>query len=263
MAIFQSIKKYSEDPKSTLEILLLLSSFTIGYFYIYVYQNMLHISVIYTDIKDLMKIGFIDLVIAPLIYFIVIKADPLQRSKSERKAIKFFQNWFPSKYIKDRCGRCAEDEKTCSNHIEAGSGDEISYWFGCIFPEIEKGSPGIRNQTLRKGYTCKLLYNLIWVIVIFSLLAIVTIVLHHVYLYLSDKFRIDLVVWQIFFPLILLFAIILIKALNSPNESSPSGCWQAWREINQMHIFWLRHHEDFLVGLICRASGGTKRFKAK
>ncbi len=244
MNIFQWIKKYSKDPKTGLEVLLLLALVTIGYFYIYVYQNMLHINVKFLDLNELMKIGFIEIVIVPLIYYVIIKSDPLQRSTSEKKSIKFFQNQFPSKYLIERCARCVEDENSCPNYIKAGSFDHIKYWFNDIFHGvIEKESPEIVKETFGKGYTCKLVYNSLLFIGIFFLLGVGVILYHHISLYLSGTFKVDVTAFQIIFLLVAVFMIVLIRAFNSPDENKPSGCWHAWREINGIHISWLEHRD--------------------
>ena len=251
-----------KDPKKKLEWLLVLSAFVTGYFYIYVYQKMFHINVELFDIRTLIQKPFIALIIIPLIFYIIVKSDPLQRSPSQRKSIRFFQSEFPSKYILKRCERCIEDETSCQNYIKAESYAHVKYWFNNILHGvIEKEDPRIVEDTFKKGYTCKLLYYLLWILGIFSALAIGIIIFHHVYLYFSGIFKVDLTTYQILFPLICVVVIILIKSLNKPNDKTPSGCWQAWQEINRMHVLWLKNNEDFLVKLICQTRGGTKKFK--
>jgi len=94
-------------------------------------------------------------------------------------------------------------------------------------------------------------------------LAIGTVVFHHVYSYIFDEFRVDVTALQILFPLVSGGIIILIRTLNRADASRPSGCWQAWREVNRMNVSWLRSHEDFLVSLICHDGGETKEFREK
>jgi hypothetical protein len=57
--------------------------------------------------------------------------------------------------------------------------------------------------------------------------------------------------------------IIVIRTLHSPDEKKPSGCWQAWREINRIQVSWLKGHENLLIELTCQASGGTKQFQER
>lgn len=256
--------KSTEEPKKRLESLLVLSAFVVGYFYIYIYQNMLHIEVKLVDLQTLIQMPLIALVIFPLIRYLIIKPDPLQRSPSQRKSIRFFQNEFPSKYLLERCKKCREDENSCRNYIKPESYTHVRYWFHDIFHgEIEKENPQMVKDTFEKGYTCKLVCYLSWILSFFVALAIGTVVFYHVYLYASGKFTVDLTALQILFPLVSGSIIILIRTLNRADASRPSGCWQAWREVNRMHVSWLISHEDFLVNLICRAGGEAKKFREK
>lgn len=260
--IANKLKKSNlKEPKKRLERLVVLLALLVAYFYIYVYQNMLHIKVELLDFQNLIQMSLVALVIIPLIHCLIIKPDPLQRSPSQRKAIRFFQNEFPSKYILERCKRCREDENSCPNYIKAESYAHIRYWFHDIFHgEIEKEDPSKIKDTFDKGYTCKLLYYSSWILGVFSVLAIVTIAIHHAYLYFFKELKFDLTSLQIFFPLVCVSIIILIKKLNKPDESKPSGAWHAWRQVNRIHVSWLKSHEGLLVNLICKESGGTKRF---
>lgn len=260
-----SLKKSSlEDPKKRLERLLVVSTFIIGYFYLYVYQNMLHIGVKLVSFQTLIQMPLMALVIIPLIHHLIVKQDALQLSHSQRKPIRFFQNEFPSKYILERCERCIEKENSCPNYIKEESYAHRRYWFHHIFHGvIEREDPKRVKNTFEKGYTCKLLYYLSWILGIITALGIAVIAFHHVYLYFLGKFKVDLTALQVLFPLVCVGIIIVIKKLNKPDESNPSGCWHAWREINRIHVSWLKSNEDFLIKLICQASGGTKRFKEK
>lgn len=254
-------KSNLKEPKKRLERLIAFVALLVAYFYIYVYQNMLHIEVELVSFQTLIQMPLVAFVIIPLIHYFIIKPDPLQRSPSQRKAIRFFQSEFPSKHILERCERCREDENSCPNYIKAESYAHIRYWFHDIFHgEIEKKDPSRIKDTFDKGYNCKLLYYSSWILGVFSVLAIVTIAIHHAYLYFFKEFKFDLTPLQVFFPLVCVGIIILIKKLNKPDESKPSGAWHAWREVNRIHVSWLKSHEGLLVNLICEESGGTKRF---
>ncbi|MDH5694700.1 MAG: hypothetical protein OEZ47_16510 [Gammaproteobacteria bacterium] len=252
------------DPRKKLETLLVSSAFFIGYLYLYVYQSMLHINVKLVSFESLYQMPLVAGVILGLIHYIIVKPDPLQRSPSRRKAIRFFQKEFPSKYLLDRCNKCVEDRKSCANYIKEESFDHIRYWFYDIFHgPIEKEYPGIVKDTFAKGYTCKLLYYLSWVLGVFIALSIGTIMAHHLHLYVLEQFKIDFTAPQVLFPLVCVGVLALIRLLNKSDEERPSGCWQAWRQINRIHVGWLRTHEDFLVDLICRAGGNDKQFRQK
>lgn len=259
-------------PKKYLEWLITSSLFIVSYFYLYIYQNMLHIKIKFLSIQDIQQPSIITLFILPLILYIIVKSDPLARKPYEKipikyfqKEIKFFQNEFPSKYILARCERCSEDENSCPNYIKKESYGHVKYWFYDIFHgEIEKENPGIIKETFRKGYTCKLIFYLSWTLIILLISAIITIVIYHLYLYYYyHEFKFELSTSQAIFPIVCISLLVLIRLLNNPNNTTPSGCWHAWRQINRIHIFWLKDHEDFLVNLICKKGSCIKRFREK
>lgn len=256
---------YPEAIKKRLERLLIISTLFIGYLYIYIYQNMFHIEVKLINLTSLIQMPLIALIIIPLIKYLIIKPDPLQRSPSKRKSIRFFQNEFPSKYLLERCARCIEDDKSCPNYIKVESYSHVRFWFNDIFHnKIEKENPKMVENTFEKGYICKLLYYFSWILCIFTILGIIIIFFHHICLYYSFKeIKVDLTSFQILYPLVCVSIFILIKILNKPDANTPSGCWQAWREVNRMQISWLGSNENFLINLICYDKGGTKRFKEK
>ncbi|MCK4817378.1 hypothetical protein KA005_16530, partial [bacterium] len=229
----------------------------------YFFQNMLHIEIKYIALKDLIHIPIV-IIITQLVHYIIVKSDPLQRSPSSKKAIRFFQNEFPSNYIYDRCRRCIENEKTCINYIKDGTCDHIRYWFDNIFHgPIKKENPKIVRNTFAKGYNCKLIYTLLWTIKLFILVALGTILFHHVGLLIFRELIFDVTPHQILYVLIGLGVTFLTNYLNKADDKTPSGCWQAWREINCRHRSWLESNEKFLVKLICRNKGGTKKFRQK
>jgi len=265
MSAFKKLKSNAiEEPKRRLELLLVLCALIISYLYIYVYQNILHIEVQFVNLQTLISIPVMPAIVIPLIRYLVAKPDPLQRSPSKRRAIRFFQDEFPSKYILERCQRCVEDDKSCPNYIKTGSYDHIRHWFYDIFHgAIEAEDPRRVRDTFEKGYSCKLLYYLTWVLGFAFAIAVMTILYHHAWLLVREEWTVSITVFQVFFPLACALLIVLIKAMNNPNENTPSGCWHAWREINRMHVSWLRSHDDLLVNIICHKGTGTKIFKEK
>ena len=180
MWIFTALRRSVEDPRNRLTQLLVLSIVVTVYFYVYFYQNIFHIQVPLIGINTLIEMPIMVLVVIPLVKYLIVKPDPLQRSPSQRRPIRFFQNEFPSRYILERCQRCVEDENSCSNYIKAESYAHIRYWFNDIFHgAIEREDPKSVRDTFEKGYTCKLLYYLSWVLGIFCGLAIVTVAVYH------------------------------------------------------------------------------------
>lgn len=252
------------DPRKRVEQLLVLITVAIAYFYLYVYQSILHVDIRLIDLRNLIRIPMVALVIIPAIYLVFVKADPLQRSPSKRKPIRFFQNEFPSNYILLRCEKCIENENSCPNYINAESYAHRRYWFRNIFHgPIEDEDPRIVKDTFEKGYTCKLVYYLSWILIMFFALTIITILVHHIILWVTDSLILDLKALQLFFPIICISIVILLKIMHRANEYHPTGCWQAWREINRFHVSWLKSNEDLLANLICKSGGGSKQFIEK
>ena len=253
-----------EEPKRRLEWLLILCALVAGYFYIYVYQNILHIEVKFINVQTLIQMPIIFLIVIPLIRYLLVKPDPLQRSPSKWRAIRFFQNEFPSKYILERCQRCVEDDKSCPNYIKAESDDHIRHWFWDIFRGAIEAEDSRRvRDTFEKGYTCKLLYYLTWVLWGAFAIGVMTILANYALFFVEEGRTVSITVFQVFFPLACVGLIGLMKKMNNPNENAPSGCWHAWREINRMHVSWLRSHDDLLVNIICHKGTGTKSFKER
>jgi len=250
-----------KDPRKRIEYLMIITLICIGYFYIYVYQNMIGIDVPFIGLESLIELPIIAIIVIPLVKLIIVKSDPLQRSSSKNKTIRFFQKEFPSNYIFNRCQTCIENENTCINYINPGSYAHISYWFRDLFHgKIERDDPMVIKETFEKGYTCKLVFYLSWVLLIFFILSLVTTGVHYIILYLTDNLVFALIAWQIIFPVLCLSIWGLIKILNRPDEKNLSGCWQAWRQINGIHVSWLGSNESLLVDLICHANSGTKHY---
>lgn len=257
--VFSAIR----DPRKRIECLIISSTIVAGYFYIYIHQNMLHIEIPLISYQTLITMPIVTLV-AALALYLFVKSDPLQRSPSNKKAIRFFQNEFPSKYILQRCDMCIEDESSCKNYIKPESFAHVRYWFKDIFHGIiEQQDPTSVTETFEKGYNCKLVYYLKWVMISLLVLSVLTATIHHIFLYFEQALEFDFTNWQILFPVICIMIIVLITVLNRVDDVKPSGCWQAWRQINRMHVSWLKSNENILIGLICHNNEGTKHFVKK
>lgn len=254
-----------KEPKTRLEVLLQLSALLAGYLYIYVYQDILRIEIEFVNFQTLLGIPVIAGVVIPLVKYVLVKPDPLQRSPSRRREIRFFQKEFPSKYILERCQkRCIEDDKSCPNYIKADSYDHVRHWFQDVFHgHIMREDPQRVRDTFEKGYSCKLLYYLTWVLRFALAISLITVVYHHARLAITGAWALQITPFQVFFPIICATSLWLIRAMNVPDENSPSGCWHAWREINRMHVSWLRSQDDLLVTLICHKGTGTRTFKER
>ena len=162
-------------PKARLELLLGFSSLVAGYLYVWVYQNLLGFQVKFVDFYSLLRIPVISAVVFPLIYYLYVKPDPLQRSSSRSRSVVFFQAQFPSPYIRERCQRCVETAETCRNFIGPDSLDHINYWFNDIWREIFARDFKERfDDTFERGYTCKLVSGLQMAAFFFAILGILT-----------------------------------------------------------------------------------------
>ena len=252
------------DPRKKMDYLMIIVLICIGYFYIFVYQNMIGIDVPFIGLETLIEIPVIAIVVIPLVKWVIIKADPLQRSPGNNKSIRFFQKEFPSNYIYNRCQECVEDQNSCNNYIKPGSFAHVGYWFKDLFHgDIEKDNPEIINETFEKGYNCKLAFYLSWVLLVFVIISLVIIGVDYLISQINNEVKFSVSVLQIVFPVVCLCIYVLVRILNKPDDKNPSGCWQAWREVNGIHVSWLERNEERLIGLICHANGGTKEYKKR
>jgi len=263
--VFEQLVKVKKDPRSRMTILLDIAALASGYYFFYIYQDIFGLNIPKLNLKSLLTIPLIYILILPLIHYIIILPDPLQRSPSKNKMVRFFQNEFPSLFLLNRCARCIEDKTTCRNYISKQSNAHVKYWFYDIsHGPIEEENPDIINKTFEKGYTCKLMYNTYWILFAFSLFASLTMIVSFlIKSIISKKLIFDLIPLQIISPIIGFTILILICFLNKVDSEKPSGCWHAWREINRFHIIWLRKHEGFLNSLICKANNQNKRYIKK
>jgi hypothetical protein len=261
--LLSNLLKKMQDPKAKLERLLVLVTIIVVYLFLFIYKEIFQIQIKFIDAKTLFEMPIIALVVYPFIYYL-LKSDPLQRSPKKKRIYNFFQSEFPSNYILERCNKCIEDESTCPNFIKAESFTHIRYWFhNMLHGYIEKEDPKIVKDTFEKGYTCKLFYYSSVILKTFLILSLFVLAVHYSYNYFVKNTLPNFDLHYIFFPLGCLILLILIRALNNPDETNPSGYWHAWRQINRIHISWLKSHEDILVKLICYDKGNNKKFIEK
>ncbi len=252
------------NPRDRLERLLTVSAIVIGYFYVWTFQEFLRIQVAFIDISTLLRLPIITVIVFPLVKYAYVKQDWLQRGRPNLKSVRFFQAQFPSLYIRDRCARCVETAQTCRNFIGPESRDHNSYWLDEIFPIIKRDQPEQASRTFEKGYTCKLIFGLQVVLLVFIGISILTIVWEPaVDLIMRRPASVSLAPKQIIFILLCVLVAGILRALNSPDTNSPTGCWHAWREINDAHKLWMRNNEPALVNAICHAGGNEKSFVAR
>jgi hypothetical protein len=255
----------AKGAKARLEILLGLSTFAAAYLYVWVYQDFLGIRVAFVDFSALLRVSIISTVVFPLVHYLYVKPDPLQWANWKFRSVRFYQLQFPSLYIRDRCQRCLETVATCRNFMGPDSRDHTTYWFDGIWrPIIATGFRGNFERTFERGYTCKLVFGVQLAMVFFSALALITMSWKPLYRWVVQK-----PVFPSFesphflFVLVCFGMILLIRSLNTPDPGNPSGCWKAWREVNDGHKLWLRNNDNVLVDVVCHAGGNTKVFRSR
>jgi hypothetical protein len=275
-ALYQSVKfmefkksaqkiVWPAEPKARLERLLSVSSIVLGYFYVWTFQEYLKINVKFIDVSTLLRLPIISIIVIPLTLYLYVKPDWLQRGRPHFKSVRFFQAQFPSLYIKQRCGKCSETAQTCRNFIGPESREHNSYWLDHIWrPIIKKKYKEQFDRTFEKGYTCKLLFGLQIALVFFAIVAVVTMISKPI---LDLLMRRPIVYFympkHLIFVGVCVFVAILISLLNRPDMTAPTGCWHAWREINDAHKLWLRNNEPILVELVCHAGGNDRSFSPR
>lgn len=263
MAVTEKIKDFVSpaDPKEKLERLLGILAIVVGYFYVWTFQEFLKIQVAFIDLSSLLRLPIITIVVFPLVKYGYVKQDWLQYGQPKFKSVRFFQLQFPSLYIRERCGRCIETLQTCRNFIKPESTDHTSYWLDYIFPMVKKDQKEQASRTFERGYTCKLIFGLQVVLLFFVILSVLT---------LASKPALDLIMRrpvtvsvspiQVIFILVCLGAAAVLRLLHRPDIASPTGCWHAWREINDAHKLWMRNNEPMLIEAVCHAGGNTASF---
>jgi hypothetical protein len=90
-------------PKKKLERLLVLVSLLSTYYFLFIYQDVLGLEIPLLSLKSLVALPAISVVVIPLIRYVVVLPDPLQRSPSRNPTVRFFQEQFPSRYLLERC----------------------------------------------------------------------------------------------------------------------------------------------------------------
>jgi hypothetical protein len=253
------------EPKRRLERLLIVSSVVLGYFYVWAFQEYLKINVKFIDVSTLLRLPIISIIVIPLMLYLYVKPDWLQRGRPKFKSVRFFQAQFPSLYIKQRCGRCNETAQTCRNFIGPESRDHNSYWLSQIWrPIIKRKYKEQFERTFEKGYTCKLVFGLQVAFVFFAAVSILTIICKPVLdLLMRRPFVVFYLPKHLIFVGVCVLVAFIISALNRPDMSSPTGCWHAWREVNDTHRLWLRNNEPVLVDVVCHAGGNDRSFSTR
>ena len=249
------------SPKEKLERLLTISAIVVGYLYVWTFQENLGIQVAFISVSNLLRVPIIAIVVYPLVRYAYVQQDWLQFGRPKLKSVRFFQAQFPSLYIRDRCGKCAETAQTCRNFIAADSTDHNSYWLDHIFPLIKKDQPEQASRTFQRGYICKLVFGLEFVLLVFMIISVVTLASKPVLDLIARRpVSVPITPKQAVFVLACAFIAGLIRALHSPDAKSPTGCWKAWQEINDAHKLWMRNNESILLDVVCHAGGNAKAF---
>ena len=249
------------DPKARLQRLLTISAIVIGYFFVWTFQDFLKIHVALIDITTLLRLPIISIIVFPLVKYGYVKQDWLQRGRPSLKSVRFFQLQFPSAYIRERCHRCIETEQTCKNYITPESRDNTGYWLDYIFPIIKRDQKEQADRAFERGYTCKLIFGLQVVLLFFAVTSVLMAASKLAFSVIARQaVSGSLTPPQVIFIVLCLCIAGALRALHRPDLSSPTGCWHAWREINDALKLWMKNNEPALVEIVCHAGGNDKSF---
>jgi len=251
-----------KTSKAKLECLLGFAAVAAGYFFIWVYQTFFGLRVALVGFDSLLKIPLVALVVLPLVYQLLVHADPLQRSSLPWKSVRFFQAEFPSRYIRERCGNCVETHATCRNFIGPDSLDHVNYWLNYLWrPIVERDFPERFQDTFVRGYRCKLVLGLNLIAGFFGTLALLAVFVFAVTEWPSGLWAKDS--RYLLYPAFCFLLAGTGGMLNRPDKEKPTGCWHAWREINNLHVLWMRNNDPLLTSILCRAGANTLGFQPR
>jgi hypothetical protein len=251
---------WDEGSKRRLETQLCFVWVAFTYFYVFAFGPRFT-----TNFDSFIKTSLFSLAVYPVFFYAFVKPDPLQWSDFRLQAIRFYQAQFPSLYLKRRCARCREQHH-CPNFIGPSSNEHTTYWLTSIFrPEIGKASPDEIDRTLRRGYTCKLVFGTEAAAACFFGISLVSFAAplmwtkdHSISTALSA-----IEPRQILFIVVCAIVGLAMRFSNDPSFDRPTGCWLAWREVNQGHLLWLENHEDVLTRIVCHAKGNQFSFRSQ
>jgi hypothetical protein len=255
---FSLKEMWKNGSKQRLQIQLCFIWVALTYFYVFAFGPTFT-----TTFDSFIKTSLFSLTVYPIFFNAFVNPDPLQRSHSQLQSIRFFQAQFPSLYLKKRCARCLERNR-CPNFIGPTSSEHNTYWLTSIFrPEIGRTSPDEINRTLRKGYTCKLVFGTEVAAVCFFVISLISFVVPLLWMKNRSRtaFLASIGPRQILFAMVCAIIGLVMKFSNDSNFDQPTGCWQAWREVNEGHILWLKNHEDALVRIVCHAKGNGLSYR--
>lgn len=252
--------------KKSLEIQLEVTAFAAAYLYLWTFENLLGLHLRFVRFDIFLKTPLISLVAFPLVFYGYVKADPLQRSHFSWRSVSFFQAEFPSLYIRERCQRCNMKAR-CRNFISPTSTDHTTYWLRDLWrPHFGNQHPDEFRNTFRRGYTCKLIFGTELLALTFLALGAITVtsaeITQLIWAYTSNHvFHSPVQVEQMVFLVGCFLIWLALSRLNIPDVVNPTGCWQAWREINRGHVLWLKENDGLLVEVICHAGGNNESFQ--
>lgn len=239
--IWQSLLLGVRSDKTRLEVQLGITAFAVAYLYLWAFGSMLGLDLKLVPFDLFLKTPLISLAVFPLVFYGYVKADPLQRSHLGWQTVRFFQAQFPSLYIRDRCQKCRA-QGTCRNFISPASGDHTTYWLRDLWrPYFRKEYPGEFENTFRRGYTCKLIFGTEVLVLVFFALGMATVICSETAQLIRAEishqgFHNSLQVTEVVFLIGCLLVWLVLSRLNKPDATNPTGCWQAWREINRGHV---------------------------
>lgn len=251
-------------PRARLEwlqsvVVVMLTGLTLS-----VYQDVFGFRFGFKELWSTVELPVFAVVILPYITYVVVRSDPLRHLRTRFGPVKFYQEQFPSSYLVRRCESCHE-EPACCNGLRKRNGDYVNYWFDELFHgSLEQLRPVSIHDTFEIGYTCKLVFAsqcLLGVFAAFSLIIAAYDVTNRSIL--AGRFVLHLSSAQMAMPFMLFLFAWVIYALNKPDPANPTGCWAAWKEVNNGHRVWMRDHDDDLVRIVCHARGNGLTFRPR
>ncbi len=247
--LFNALKLSSSKHRPSLITSLLVV--TLLYFYLYFYQDILHIEVKFINIYTLLSMPII-YIVHLLIHYVFLSSDPLLTGNS--KQAKFFQEELPSKYLLDRCTVCRKLNVECNKPLLPDQHTYTRIWFDKFFDgSIKKSHPDLIQKTYKKGYICRLVFYLSWIFGVAFTINILTILIYNISIcYIEKSIKFIISPYQLLYLFSCLLLFLLLNLLNKVDTNNPTGCWYKWREINKRHISYLKENDQLLRKYICR-----------
>lgn len=225
-------KKLTQEYKNKITFICIILIFI--YFFIFIPNMILEkfFEIFNNVFTFLLKLGLSILFIAILRWYI-FSSDILQYGAN--KEANFFQNQFPSKYIRRKLN-CSINQAT-------------DLWFNEIFNKWTNPKNPNYEQTIRtyeRGYACRFIYySMYWLFRLFIIASITYLIILFVPFFSGSKYsynETDIIRFFILIGIIIGWILIYNSHKLDLKNNIISGCWKRWEEINGIHKSWLERH---------------------